>query len=72
MYYNNPTIVCSQRRPSYYGDVFIANNKDVDYHMKTVYAKQPKSKVCQLFGMYVLCIVLKVNKVKGYSIQVNI
>ena len=48
---NNPTIVCSQRRPSYYGDVFIANNKDVDYHMKTVYAKQPKSKVCQLYGM---------------------
>ena len=51
MYYNNPAIVCSQRRPSYYGDVFIANNKDVDYHMKTVYAKQPKSKVCQLYGM---------------------
>ena len=52
MYYNNPTIVCSQRRPSYYGDVFIANNKEiVDYHMKTVYAKQPKSKVCQLYGM---------------------
>lgn len=35
----------SQRRPSYYGDLFIANKDDVDTHIKNAYAKQPKLKV---------------------------
>ena len=44
----------SQRRPSYYGDLFIANNHDVDSHMKAVYAKKSKSKVF-FFRMYFVC-----------------
>ncbi|XP_067055175.1 uncharacterized protein [Acropora muricata] len=35
----------SQRRPSYYGDLFIANKDDVDTHIKNAYEKQPKLKV---------------------------
>jgi len=37
----------SQRRPSYYGDLFIAKNHDVDSHLKAVYAKKSKSKVLE-------------------------
>ncbi|KAL9966654.1 hypothetical protein ACROYT_G024765 [Oculina patagonica] len=37
-------MLTSQRRPSYYEDLFIAKNKDVVSHLKTVYAKQSKSK----------------------------
>ncbi|KAK2555183.1 hypothetical protein P5673_023160 [Acropora cervicornis] len=33
------------RRPAYYGDLFIANKDDVDSHIKNACAKQPKLKV---------------------------
>lgn len=39
----------SQRRASYYGDVFIPNKDLVDDHIETVYAKQSKSKVSWCF-----------------------
>lgn len=35
----------SQRTPSYYSDIFIANNIEVDEHVKRIYSNQPKEKV---------------------------